>query len=210
MKNLKTALFTSAIALCITATAPTIANAKDMYVSGQLGISSTSDADWSEAGINGDISLDGTVSFAGSLGMRYNENIRGEIELSYRNADLDQLSVDGLGSIDVPGELKTTTALLIGYYDFRAGEEFRPYISLGVGAAKHDVDIPLTALTAAAYSNDDTVLAGQLGAGASYAINDNTSLTGGYRWLTSKDMTFDGTSFDYDAHEIRFGLRYQF
>ena len=156
-------------------------------------------------------SLESTANLAAALGLRFNDNVRGEIEVSYRNADLDNITVDGIGSADLTGELQSTMAMLIGYYDFNAAQKFRPYLSLGIGIVRHDVDIPIIAgITTAAYSADDTVLVGQLGAGASYSITDNTFFTAGYRYLTSEDMSFSGTSFDYDAHEIRVGIRQEF
>lgn len=190
------------------------AQAEDMnnwYISGGVGITSTNDADFTDTGITGDFDLDNSVNFAGALGLHLTKNIRTEIELSYRKADLDQVAVDNVGSADVSGDLSTFAGLLNVYYDFMADSALSPYVSAGIGFARHDSSIDAVgSISFTAVEEDDTVFAYQLGAGASYDVADNTSLYGGYRYFGSSDPEFDTMEAEYGAHEFRVGVRYGF
>ena len=177
------------------------------YVSGAVGVSFTQDADFVDTASTGDFEIDETVNVAVAAGRQITDNIRAELELSYRDADIDTFNVVGTGSASVDGDLQSTALLVNGYYDFRAGKKFRPYLSAGAGIVHHDGEVSGGGVT---LSDNDTVFAYQLGAGASYAIADNTSLFGGYRYLGSSDPEFDTLEAEYNSHELRLGIRYQF
>ncbi len=191
-----------------TAQAQSISNS---YISGKIGITKTSDADWSDTGLTGDIGIDNGANFALAYGFNALPSLRTEFEISYRKADLDDISVDGVGTADLTGDLKTWGFMLNGYYDFMVDQSFSPYISAGVGALRHSGEITSVAgLGVTGVDGSDTVLAYQLGAGASYDIGNNVVFDGGYRYLGSGDPDFDTTKMEYDAHEFRIGLRYGF
>lgn len=180
---------------------------RDHYVSGALGYTFTDDSNFEDSGATGEFAFDNAPSIALALGKRFKENWRGEIELSHREADIDRLTVNGVRSANNVGDLETTSLLVNGYYDFRAGKKLRPYLSAGVGLARHEGSINSGALNV---SENDTVFAYQLGAGVSYAIKERTSIFGGYRYNGSSDVKFDTLGAKYDAHEIRVGLAYAF
>jgi len=179
----------------------------DMYISAATGITITSDADFKDSSDTGHIEIDNSVNLSLALGKSINENIRAEIEVSHRNADLENLTVDGLGSAAIDGDFKTTAVLLNSYYDFNPNDKFSPYVSAGIGFARHDGELTGGAITTSA---DDTVFAYQIGAGASYDIADAASIFGGYRYLGSSEADLDGLDAEYDAHELRVGVRYGF
>ena len=191
-----------------TAQAQSISNS---YISAKVGITKTSDADWSDTGLTGDIGIDTGKNIAFAYGFNAMPSLRTELEVSYRKADLDDITVDGVGTADLTGDVKTWGFLLNGYYDFMADQSFSPYISAGVGALRHSGKISSVAgLGVTGVSGSDTVFAYQLGAGASYDIGHNLALDGGYRYLGSSDPDFSTTTAEYDAHEFRLGVRYGF
>jgi len=175
------------------------------YVSGAVGITNTSDADFTDG--TGDVSFDNDINFSGAVGMRVNDNIRTELELSYRKADMDSVTINGVGAASLGGDLKTTSLLANAYYDFTLENKFSPYVSAGIGMAHHNASLNSIAGIGFQEINDsDNVFAYQLGAGVSYDIADKTALFAGYRYFASSDA-FDA---EYAAQEVRVGVRYSF
>ena len=95
------------LALTTPAKADTLNN---LYLSGAIGVTSTSDADFEDSGTTGDFEFDNAPNIAIAVGNQFTNHIRGEIELSYCKGDIDTLNVDGSGSFDTDGDL--TTCLL--------------------------------------------------------------------------------------------------
>jgi opacity protein-like surface antigen len=181
------------------------------YLSIGAGVTHTSDADWSGFGLSGDIGIDRAANLSGAVGARVWESVRTELEVSYRKADLSDISLDGAGSADAEGDVKTWAALINAYYDFLPAQDFSPYVSLGLGAARHHGELDaIGGLGTPGTDGSDTVFAYQIGAGASYSLTEKTALWGGYRFLGTSDPDFDGVSAEYDAHELRLGLRFNF
>lgn len=107
-----------------------------VYISVGSGITMTEDSNWSENGIGGGaISIDNAENFSGAVGTSFLKNTRTELEVSYRSADLSRISLNGAGSAPVNGSVDTWTYLVNGYYDFLEGQQIRPYVSAGIGAA---------------------------------------------------------------------------
>jgi len=86
-----------------------------------------------------------------------------------------------------------------------------PYAGVGIGFAHHDISGDDS-------GDDDTTFAWALMAGVDIDLRDRWKLDIGYRYLNMGDVEFldektGGKDFiieDYDAHEIRVGLRYSF
>ncbi|MDH5723441.1 MAG: outer membrane beta-barrel protein [Alphaproteobacteria bacterium] len=209
---MKKLLLTSAIvALGQTATTAQAQSISNSYIAAKIGFTKTSDSDWSDTGLTGDIGIDTGANFALAYGFNLIPSLRTEFEVSYRKADLDDITVDGVGTADLTGDVKTWGFLLNGYYDFMADQAVSPYITAGIGALRHSGKIASVAgLGVTGASDSDTVFAYQLGGGASYDLSDNVALDGGYRYLASSDPDFDGLEAEYGAHEFRIGLRYGF
>ncbi len=188
-----------------------LAAGNGFYVGLNAGVTITNDSDWSSGNSSGDIGYENSANFGGALGYQGHPNVRGEVEVSYRQADLEDISENGVGTFSLGGDLSTLTVLANVYYDFTTGSEFSPYISGGIGMASHDAEVNNVAgVTLTGLNDDDTVFAYQFGAGFSYEINSPTALVIGYRFLGSDDPTFMGQEIDYDAHEIRGGVRFYF
>lgn len=179
------------------------------YLSFNLGLTKTGDIDYDGSGISGGIGTDRTMNFSGALGLNIGPQLRTELELSYRSADIIDIKPDNGAGADISGEFGTWAGMANFYYDFRPQQRVNPYIMAGVGLARHEIkldpyqDVP-------GGSNDDWVVAYQFGAGVEADLNDRWDLVGGYRYFSSFNPQIGALEFDYGAHEFLVGLKYQF
>ena len=163
-----------------------------------------------------------------ALGYGYSNNVRAEIEFSYRTNDIESIAADGAGFSGWPaGTLggDTTTMAIMGnvLYDFETGGSVTPYIGLGIGMANVDHDISgnnpagITANTIA-YGSADWVLAYQGIAGVAFDLAEGLALDISYRYFGTKKVAHPGTldgggaAFEtgYDPHSVFAGLRWSF
>ena len=140
-----------------------------------------------------------TPSFAGSLGFRLSPQWRIEGEVSYT-----------AGGMESGGEVQSRLALMNLYYDVDVGSrKFKPFLSIGAGMVNHDIyRHGIDGLGLATESMGG--MAWQAGAGLNYQLNDNLSLSGGYRHVGGAALSGNGYDMDPDSHEIRLGVKYKF
>lgn len=122
----------------------------------------------------------------GAIGMNVQQNLRGEIELSYMTA-----SIAEMGGVQAPDDYDSTSVglNLLGnlWYDLESNSGFTPYVGGGLGVGYNET------------SDDDQVIRStglvyQLGAGVRVDVADNMKLDLGYRFrvLHEADVTIDG------------------
>ena len=211
MKNSKLYLCAIAVsALALTSPAQADSWKDKAYIGGALGLTKTADADWSESTLpaTGDFELGSAANIAVAAGVKVNPHLRTELEFSYRKADIDSASILGVNIPGSSGDLKTMALMANAYYDFTPDKQISPYVSGGLGFARHDGEYTVTGI--GTDSDQDTVFAWQLGTGLSYDLNERVNLFGGYRWLASSDAEYGTLDVEYDAHEFRLGARYNF
>ena len=195
------------------------------YASISGGINFLDDSDFDVLGtVDVDNEYDTGFVVAGAIGNNYGEiwslgSVRTELELSYRENDIDVHDVTALGG-ELPGSTgeASTTALMVNVFnDFHNDTAFTPYLGAGIGYAWSDLDDYGVAAIPSVLDDDDSGFAWQLIAGVSYAVNDAVSLTADYRYfnadadVTSTPGTGSTSSdVDLDSHVIQFGLRYSF
>jgi len=213
---------------------PSIANAdgerSNFYVSGKLGASFMDIDDIKNtsgvvrpARINIDYE-DDTV-FAAALAGGYDWSgqgvpIRTEIEYTFRSGfdyDPNPTFVNAATPSRAESDFNAHTFLINAFYDLKNGSEFTPYVGGGFGMALNHSDVTYTNLaTGESEEAEETALdiAGHVGGGVGYTINERTTLDLGYRYLWLGDVEYgpsaDVTAFDHNAHEVLLGLRYHF
>lgn len=165
---------------------------------------------------------------------------RGEIELAYQSNDIDTHNGVQAGGIALGGEdagvlitgspnLGVTVAELVDdgsgsvestflmanvFYDFSTGGPFTPYLGGGLGVARVEVDYSPSGV--GIINDDDTVIAYQAVAGATYALNDRTELFAQARYRGTDDVEtsvdlFDATlEIENRAVVAEAGLRFRF
>lgn len=150
----------------------------------------TEDAD---PGSNVDISFDS--GFGGGLAVGYDFGpARLELEGSYRESDVDKVRT-GAGSVKVNADLELLTVLVNGYVDFATDSIATPYLGIGAGYARAEVD-----------DIDDEFVAGQLAAGVLFAISPAVSVDLGYRYLAP----IGRDDLDIRQHTASVGLQFRF
>ncbi|MBE1283019.1 MAG: outer membrane beta-barrel protein [Rhodobacteraceae bacterium] len=214
-------------ALAVVGAAPVAA--QDFY--GQVfgGYSDLSDSDFS--GVIGGSNQNVATDFDGgyNLGISVGRSLpawsgngfslRGEVELSYSDNDVDSVDFSGNGpgaEANTSGDISSTRLFANLIADFETNSKFSPYAGIGLGGDFVDHDIvygPNVTIT-----GRDEAFAAQLILGSSYEINDQLSLFTDARYVRSFDVTSTRTSpggaatvsDDLSRVNLNFGLRFNF
>jgi opacity protein-like surface antigen len=146
------------------------------------------------------------ASIGGAVGYMM-EKFRVEGELSYQTSDIDSMSGPG-GSVSFNGDISALTFLVNGYIDFATGGSWTPYLTAGIGYSKVEADIE-------SVSDDDNLLAYQLGFGIGYAMSETVTLDLRYRYLGFDDYEYSevgvgSLSVEASSHNLTAGLRFAF
>ncbi len=176
----------------------------DVYYAGNMGVVAVSDSDLDDGADSGEMSFDDGFAATGAVGAMVGSHSRIELELGYRENDLDKLSVAGSDSVDRHGDLRAISLMGNIYYDFLTDSTFRPFVGIGLGAANVEADSDRIG------DEDDNVFAYQLAAGGSLALSDNLNIDIQYRYFGTEDPDFSGVEAEYNTHNVFFGLRLQF
>lgn len=136
--------------------------------------------------------------FEASLGYDFPGAFRLDLNyVKYKN-DIDTIN-------DMPAFTTLESQKLLGnlWIDFNEDGVVQPYIGLGLGAAKLELE-----------DADDTVLTAQAGVGLNFALGAHLKLNLGYRYFESKDPEFDDSiavlNTEYSGQRFLLGLRYDF
>ena len=200
------------------------------YVQDEIDISTDRDGAGGAFIFDSDIDYDKGVGVYTALGYAWDNNVRTEIEFSYRGNDIDQIDPDGAGFSGFPaGTINGDTTVLAimanALYDFDLGQAFTPYIGVGVGFADVDHDItgtnalgaPTTNL-AIAFGESQRMFAYQAIAGVAYELADGLALDLSYRYFGTEKNNYNGTlngapasiGVQYNTHSLFAGLRWNF
>jgi len=175
------------------------AESEGIYTSGNLGVTNWNDA---SLGNSATIDSDTGIVIDGALGYRWGQ-FRGEGELSYQKNDLYNYIEDGYVE-RIKGDTTRNSLMFNGYYDFANSTPFTPFLGAGLGLSHIKVD-------ARSYGEcTDTVFTYSASAGVALKINDAMSLEVKYSYLATSDLDLDGSSLEYNNHNVMFGVRYNF
>jgi opacity protein-like surface antigen len=154
----------------------------------------------------------------GALGTHITPNFRGEVELSFKSFDIDDVKDSVGASLTGGGDVDIFFVLANFWYDFQMGP-FTPYIGGGVGVAKIDGDFN-TDSGEYVWDADRWTLAGQVGAGARWMFTDNLGLDLGYRLKATSPVdfepdfdtsaTYNQTGVSFVEHIVQLGITFDF
>lgn len=149
--------------------------------------------------------------------------VRGELELSYSDSNVDGLSFSGNGPAaenNVDGDIRTTRVFANIIADVETSSRFTPYFGAGLGLARSDIGLSYGPAPGAVRLDDSsTNFSAQLIAGTSYALNDQVSLFGDARYIRDFGVSTDRFSpagltgnveDDISTVNVNFGLRFKF
>jgi opacity protein-like surface antigen len=142
----------------------------------------------------GSMRFDTGYSIDGSLGYDFGNGLSIEGQVGYLNGDASGVTYDGVDA-DVDGSASITYAMVNGWYGFDLGG-ISPFIGGGVGVASLAVDAEFPALPTASIDDSAVTWAAQLGAGVSFALTEDISLTGRYRYLTTGEVSLTDVDGD--------------
>jgi outer membrane protein OmpA-like peptidoglycan-associated protein len=146
------------------------------------------------------------------LGYAFQNGLRLEGEVAHRyNETAVDLGIFGTGD----GDAHAWSAMGNVYYDFNHGGAVQPYVGLGVGAARLNVN---QFFFLALVDDQETSFAYQGMAGLAFAVTDQLTLDVGYRYFATEGAELDGISIggpftvdaDYEHQSVMLGLRWQF
>jgi len=221
----------------IAATALTAAPAlaQDFYVSGFGGFSSLNDPTFSgvitppggQQTIGSD--FDGGYGLGVAVGtsipsLSYgNLKLRGELELSYTDSDVNGLTFSGNGpgaENNVAGDIRSTRVFANLIADVETASAFTPYFGAGLGLSSNDLSLSYGGAPGAVNLDErSTNFSAQAILGASYALNDSTSLFSDIRYIRDFGVSSVRTSpagftgvveDDIDTVNVNFGVRFKF
>jgi opacity protein-like surface antigen len=207
-------IIVGAAMLLLSATAAQAANG--LYIEGNLGGSFPEEIDISGEGASGNAELKNALVYGGAVGYRLND-FRVEANVSYRNSDIDRVTVEGF-ALDGAGDVGALTGMVNAYYDVNLGMPIRPFVGGGVGVARVAIDSGRDALLQV--DDEDTAFAWNLMAGVSYDVSRNLTVSAGYRYLRVGDLEFDASvpglgtgtlqADGFGSHEVLIGVRFGF
>lgn len=202
-----------------------------LYIQGFAGYSDLQDSDFSGtiggASQSVDTDFDGGFGLGVAIGTEIpqwsNDSIgtRVELELSYRDNDVDGVNFTGNGpgtEANVSGDVSQTSLFANVLFDFKQSGPLTPFAGFGVGATYSDIDFVYG--PGVALDDSDTNFAAQLIAGVAYDLNPNTAFTVDARYSRAFDVSTErlapnGASTgnvedDLDTFSVNFGVRYKF
>lgn len=204
-----------------------VCGAQGAYVGGSIGFALLNDAgmtgpDLDDTGVSMDIESKSGMALGIALGYDFGNSVRIEGEYAYQKNDMDKLSAsyEGVGvSLGLEGETNSSTFLVNAYYDFANLSAVTPYMSAGIGYSK--VEAEITGLSGMEDlleeeelemegSEDDTVIAFQIGAGIGFAVSETMTLDAKYRYFATEDLDFEGVDVEHSSHNFYVGFRFGF
>lgn len=150
-------------------------------------------------------------------------SLRGEIELSYSDSDVDGIAFSGNGpdpEANVAGDITTTRLFANLIADVETASRFTPYFGGGIGVARSDLGLSYGAQPGAVNLDDNsTDFTAQLIVGTAYSLTDTVSLIGDVRYIRDFGVSGDrftpaglsgNVSDDISTINVNVGLRFEF
>ncbi len=178
----------AATACALVLSAPALAT--EYYIEGTAAWSTTNDLDIGPISLDTDDSYLLGFAFGGNL----SNQISTELELTYSSREYSLIPVD----------LNATALMANAYYNFPIANTVGGYFGGGLGAVRIKFDGP------GAFSDDDTVIGGQVIGGLTYGVSDGVTLFTEYRYQMAADADIGGQDVEYNSHNLGGGIRITF
>ncbi len=176
-------------ALALSAILSGAASAEGMYVEIFGGADFAPDLEWNSS----DYETDTGYSYGAALGWNLTPNWSVEGEVAYHQVEYSCCN---------PNNASLLNLSVNGYYTFNPEGQFKPYVGAGIGYGELGYK--------SSNEIDDWVFTYQLMAGARVAVAGNTELVAEYRYVGADDASASGTVWEYRAHVLSAGLRFNF
>ncbi|MDO3379138.1 outer membrane protein [Geoalkalibacter halelectricus] len=180
----------------------------DPYFSASFGLANVRDADLRDGrdGTRGDMKLDNGYVFLAAIGGSFLGDVRGEIELGYRNNDIDRLR-SGVQVVSRSGDVTAISLMANLFKDIPLGIGLTPFVGGGIGIANVEADLNAFGING---KKDDNVFAYQFAAGGAIELGPQVNLDLQYRYFATADPDFSHLEAEYRTHNVLLGLRFGF
>lgn len=158
----------------------------------------------------------------GGLGGYVMDNVRVEVQIGFRETEIDNMQVQGEPDAAKNSTLSLFSVMYNAYYDFDLRDRdvpIVPWLGLGIGWGMPRIDGENQA-GPNQLSIDDTAstMVYNFMGGATWPFSDQAELVLGYRYLASIEFDVRGTQsglsqrfeYEYGAHEAYTGMRFRF
>jgi OmpA-OmpF porin, OOP family len=194
--------------------APALAHPKGWYIGLSGGANWVAHSDWLGGPVGGvmtgtgfEVDSDTGYAVLGTVGYRFKNNWRAELEGGYRFNDASLNSFLPLPPPSIPVEITEYSVMANVLYDIPMSDKWR--VSLGAGLGVDFFDFQNNVTTVAA---DDTVLAAQFIAQMGYDLTKRLELYVDYHLLVADEpeLIFGAAqrTMEVDKHSALIGLRY--
>lgn len=221
MKKLTATFFTLALAL-----SSSMAAAEGVYLTGNLVAVNLEDSDITASDDHYDkLSFDYGGGLALAVGYATEAGFRVEGEIAGRYNEMDKLRNEYGRQLIEDGYFSALSLMANAFYTILPRHPVSPFIGAGVGLANITADFDYDDdddEDEDYYDNDaddddedddsesDTVMAFQVAAGVTYAVNEHLNIDVQYRYFATEDPDFDDVEMEYASHNGMLGLRYTF
>lgn len=177
--------------------------------------------------------LDNGSNFGIALGQYQGKNLRTEFEYTFRHNNIESISLTentgaglSLTAFNLSGDVKSHSGMTNVLWQFsnRNGGWINPYIGAGVGFVFMDVNATRAGQNVLANGNDgNSSFAYQLFAGINTQLSSEMDVFVEYRYFAANELRLDTNlanvngaagflpgDFNFDSHNINFGVRYKF
>jgi len=154
----------------------------------------------------------------GALGRRVLDLFRAELQISYREGDVDKMSVAGPAVVS-DGDISLLAVMANAYYDFDFDIGVLPYVGAGIGWGEFQLDARRKTAGELDIDDSDSVFVYNFMVGATVPISQAASVALGYRYVATSDPDEIGAVIndvsqdieaEFDAHEVTLGVRFYF
>ncbi|EAM2804279.1 adhesin/invasin protein PagN [Salmonella enterica] len=194
------------------------------YITGKVGasvvnlygINSTLIDDGDDVVVNGQPKLPDRTKgvFGGGVAIGYDFNdqfqlpVRLELDTTFRGetdakGGQDFTAFDDTVHMNVKNQVRMSTYMVNGYYDFHNSTAFTPYISAGIGLARVKLknntmseDFDINETLAASKNN----FAWGAGIGAKYAVTDNIAIDASYKYINAGKVSISKNNYAGDEY----------
>ena len=167
----------------------------------------------SSLGGSGTVSFDSGYSIDAALGYDFGNGFSIEGQVGYLNANLGDGNFNGVDLL-AEGTASVTYGMINAWYGFDLGG-ITPFIGAGAGVASLALDSDFTAFPDSGIDDSELTWAAQFGAGVSFALTEDISLAGRYRYMTTGDVSLTDAADDENtgsasANIVDIGLKVAF
>ena len=213
----RTSLITCVSVAAIALAAPAASAAEfTPYVSVFGGASLLNDLHIADSGTQYTWHFNGGYILGGAVGVKWNELLRTELELSHAVWSANHWTHTGDGGYAgaASGNLQATYLLGNVWFDVPTNGMVTPYVGGGLGVGWANADV--TGLKAASLLGGNSGLAFQLGAGLKFAVSESVDVDLGYRFKHITNITFSDqngnpwTPTNLVSHNFQLGVTLKF